>query len=149
MADPIGIVGTAVGVVSFGLQLYSAVATYIDALDGRKDDLASAHAQLDSLRDSLTTIQSALPVSSSVSTSTSTVPPIVTQCKTELDQLERLLQDLIGSNTSGSKLKERMKTLKFPLRRDSLMKLEDRLHKTNSVFQTALSVLNLLVASHI
>ncbi|KAF3021573.1 hypothetical protein E8E14_013363 [Neopestalotiopsis sp. 37M] len=141
MADPIGVVGTAVGVVSFGLQLYSAVATYVDALDGRRDDLASTRAKLDSLRDSLTTIQSALP--SSPSTGTSTIPPIVTECKAELDQLEVLLQDLVGSNASGNKLKERIRTLKFPFRRDSLMKLEDRLHKTNSVFQTALSVLNL------
>ncbi|KAF7536095.1 hypothetical protein G7054_g4821 [Neopestalotiopsis clavispora] len=143
MAEPVGIVGTAVGIISFGLQLYSAIATYIDALDGRKDDLALARVQLDSLRDSITAIQSALPSSPSGGTGTSTIPPIVTECKTELDQLEALLLDLVGSNTSGNKLKERIKTLKFPFRRDSLMKLEDRLHKTNSVFQTALSVLNL------
>ncbi|ETS80502.1 hypothetical protein PFICI_08031 [Pestalotiopsis fici W106-1] len=143
MADPVGIVGTAVGIVSLGLQLYDGIATYFDALDGRKDDLASARAQLNSLRESLNTIQSALPSSSTTSTGAGVVPPIVTECKNELDQLEVLLQELVGSSHPSNKLKERIKTLKFPFRRDNLMKLEDRLHKTNSVFQTALSVLNL------
>lgn len=145
MADPVGIVGTAAGIVSLGLQLYGGITTYCDALEGREDDLASARAQLDSLRDSLVTIQSVLPslVSATASTGSSISPPIVRECEKELSQLDTLLQELAGSSTSTKKLKDRVKTLRFPFRRDNLMKLEDRLHKTNAVFQTALSVFHL------
>lgn len=145
MAEAFGIAGSAVGIVSLGLQLYGGITTYFDALEGREDDLASARAQLGSLRSSLVTIQSVLPPSASATASTgsSTAPPIVRECEKELNQLDTLLQELAGSSTSSKKLKDRVKTLRFPFRRDNLMKLEDRLHKTNAVFQTALIVFHL------
>ncbi|KAK6197682.1 hypothetical protein LQW54_010691 [Pestalotiopsis sp. IQ-011] len=149
MAEAFGIAGSAVGIVSLGLQLYGGITTYFDALEGREDDLASARAQLDSLRGSLVTIQSALPplasasATATASTGSGTVPPIVRECEKELSQLDTLLQELAGSSTSSKKLKDRVKTLRFPFRRDNLMKLEDRLHKTNAVFQTALGVTHL------
>lgn len=42
MADPVGIIGTAIGLVSFGLQLYTTIDEYVRAVEGRDNDLATA-----------------------------------------------------------------------------------------------------------
>ncbi|KAF5661953.1 ankyrin repeat-containing protein [Fusarium circinatum] len=34
MAEPVGITGTAVGIVSFGLKLYTGISEYLDAIKG-------------------------------------------------------------------------------------------------------------------
>lgn len=144
MADPVGVVGTTAGLVSLGLHLYSIIAKYFEALGGRKDDLTSAHVQLDTLRKSLAIIESALPRLELISgPGAEALQSAMGECKNELAQLDALLRKLVDSPMLSAKLKDRAKTLTFPFHRPSLMQLEDRLHKTNGAFQTALGALYL------
>lgn len=144
MAEAAGVVGTAAGLVSLGLQLYSAIATYFEALGGREDDLASARAQLETLRRSLAIIESALPrLELTCRPGGDAVRSAMGECNNELAQLDALLRKLVDSPALSAKSKDRMRTLTFPFHRPSLMKLEDRLHKTNGAFQTALGALYL------
>ncbi|KAH7317156.1 hypothetical protein B0I35DRAFT_434656 [Stachybotrys elegans] len=144
MADPIGILGTAVGVASFGLQIYGAITMYLDALESRGDDLASTKAQLETLKSSLVIIEAAVPpLKTSLLADTSAVETILVSCKTELHKLEAFLQTLVGSLTPVSRLKERIRALSFPFHRPTLMKLEERLGKANSALHTAIDALQL------
>jgi chromosome segregation ATPase len=146
MAEPVGITGTAVGLASFGLQLYGAVSAYLDALETRSEDLKSARAQLEALGSSLTNIESALPrLGSSVRGNVDTTTAIMASCRTELNQLEELLQRLVDSPTPISRMKERMKKLAFPFHRKALIELEEKLERTNGALSTVLGALQLRV----
>jgi ankyrin repeat domain-containing protein 50 len=144
MVDPIGIVGTAVGIASFGLQLCGAITTYFDALESRGDDLKSSKAQLETLQSSLVVIEATIqPMKTTFLVDTSALEKILLSCNTELQRLESLLQTLVGSPTPVSSLRERMKALSFPLHRPTLIKLEERLQRTNGAIHTAICALQL------
>ncbi|KAH6654578.1 hypothetical protein BKA67DRAFT_691580 [Truncatella angustata] len=145
MGDAVGAVGTAAGLVSLGLQLYNGISTYLEALESRKDDLKSAQAQLTNLRRSLAVVDDVLPQLALIrGSAVDTVSSSLEQCKAELSQLDIFVKKLVGISASSSTFKERMKLLKFPFNRHNLAMLEERLHKTNNVFQTVISTFHLL-----
>ena len=148
MADPVGIVGTATGIVSLGLQLYGSISSYIDAVKERREDLAASTRHLQGLRSSLRTIQAAIPtLSTRCQVQGDTVLLCLQSCEDELKSLEKLLGILVDAPVKPSnfiaKLKEEKKRLSFPFHRPSLIKLEDRLQGANSVLQTAIHALEL------
>ncbi|KAF4485453.1 hypothetical protein CGGC5_v008467 [Colletotrichum fructicola Nara gc5] len=57
MADPLGIAGTAAGLVSLGLQLYGEIFKYIKAVNGREDDLKAARKNAEILKKCLLAIK--------------------------------------------------------------------------------------------
>ncbi|KAF5598053.1 hypothetical protein FPCIR_3326 [Fusarium pseudocircinatum] len=68
MAEPVGITGTAIGIVSFGLQLYTGISKYLDAVKGRDEDLKYAKQHTNILRDYLSSLEETLQTIGSDST---------------------------------------------------------------------------------
>jgi hypothetical protein len=144
MADPVGILGTATGVVSLGLQVYRSISDYLDDLEARDHDLASARAQLQVLRHSIAVIETALPTfGPSLRAVTDPAILAIAACQAELGNLEGTVQELTPGQASSSRVKAHIRTLTYPFNRSSLLKIEDRLQKTNSSFQIALAALDM------
>ncbi|KAF5500273.1 hypothetical protein CGCS363_v007494 [Colletotrichum siamense] len=148
MADPLGIAGTAAGLVSLGLQLYGDIFKYIKAVNGREDDLEAARKNAEILRKCLIAIKGATASTNIAQMATKdAVDECVASCKDELKQLEALLTRLRGpeapAETLSARTRERGRRLMYPFRKDSIAELETRLASTNAVLQTALNALGL------
>ena len=148
--DPIGIVGTAGGIVSLGLQLYAGISKFLDDVKARAGDIGSASQHAEGLKNALDEIKaSAARVPNSRLATDSAVLTVIGSCNSELKALEKLLGELRDSRVPPTdlkgKLKETKKKLGYPYRRDGLLLLEQRLQKVNGVLQTALITLCLYV----
>lgn len=146
MAEPVGIVGTAAGIVSLGIQTYGGIAAYLDSYKDREHDLKIATAQLANLRGSLAIIDQAKPrLATKSHLDTTSLACSIKSCEDELKKLDELLRRLSSSSapTSTSAIKDQRKKLTFPFHRPSLTKLEESLERTNNVLQTVLQSLEL------
>lgn len=61
MADPASIVGTAVGVLSLGIQVCQGLVSYYEKWKSFDDDIAHFHASIDGLRITLENLECTLP----------------------------------------------------------------------------------------
>ena len=59
MAEAVGLAASVAGLLSLGLQITGGIATYLDALESRQDELASIKRQNDALSAALDTIKTA------------------------------------------------------------------------------------------
>ncbi|KAJ3956031.1 hypothetical protein N0V92_007428 [Colletotrichum tropicale] len=142
MAEPVGITGTAAGLVSLGLQLYGEISSYLAAYKGRQQDLDFAKLQCDNLKRCIDAINSAsLPPTSDALTAT------LQSCQKEFDALNDLVKGLQGpfspAATLSDKLREKGKKLKYPFQREGLRELKERLESTVPVLQLATQTLGL------
>lgn len=148
MADPIGITGTAVGIVSFGLQLYTGVLEYLDAVKGQDEDLRQANTYAKTLCTSLKSIEDAMGnIDSHHTIPKDAVEECKISCEVELKSLDSLLKDLRGSPVDPTKLassvRRSMRKLSYPFKKKSITKLEEKLNSTNNVLKIALLALQL------
>ncbi|EQB47718.1 hypothetical protein CGLO_13105 [Colletotrichum gloeosporioides Cg-14] len=150
MAEPVGIAGTAAGLVSLGLQLYGEISSYLAAYEGRQQDLDFAKLQCDNLKRCIDAINSAaLPRTSDALTAS------LQSCQKELNALNDLVKGLQGpstpSTTLSKKLREKGKKLAYPFQREGLRELRERLESTVPVLQLATQTLGLdvLLATHV
>ncbi|KAK2776391.1 ankyrin repeat-containing protein [Colletotrichum kahawae] len=148
MADPLGIAGTAAGLVSLGLQLYGEISKYIKAVNGREEDLRAARQNAEILRKCLNAIKGATASTNITQTaSKDAVDECVASCKDELKQLGDLLARLRGpespADTLSAKIMKKGKQLMYPFHKDNIVDLEKRLASTNDVLQTALHALGM------
>ncbi|EQB57837.1 hypothetical protein CGLO_01988 [Colletotrichum gloeosporioides Cg-14] len=148
MADPLGIAGTAAGLVSLGLQLYGEISKYVKGVKGREEDLRAARQNAEILRKCLNAIKGATASTNTAQTaSKDAVDECIASVKDELKQLEDLLTRLRGSeapaNTLSAKARKKGRQLLYPFHKDSIVDLEKRLASTNDVLQTALHALGM------
>ncbi|CVL11712.1 uncharacterized protein FPRN_14912 [Fusarium proliferatum] len=155
MAEAIGVAGSVVGIVSFGLQVYTGLSEYLDAVKGRDEDLQQAKRYAKALLSSLKAIEEVI---SKVNGNNALTPDALAQdaveeckdlCKAELQALGTLLENLKGPLVHHAepfaKAKSSMHKWSYPFKKKSISKLEDRLMSTNNVLKTALSALQLSI----
>ncbi|TEA22119.1 hypothetical protein C8034_v006338 [Colletotrichum sidae] len=127
------VLGTVVGVVSLGMQLCSGVYTYLDGIQGRKEDGLQARIAASSAAAGAATIQGAMEAA-----------------KEELSHLEKLSEQLRAidgpSSSIGEKLKNQKARLLYPFRRDHMERLESRLRNSNEAIQSALQAVQLEIS---
>ncbi|KAF9771514.1 hypothetical protein IL306_010837 [Fusarium sp. DS 682] len=138
--------GTAVGVISLGLQLYAGLSEYLDAVQGRDEDLQQAKRYAKTLQCSLTAIEDAMSkVNGDNIMAQDAVEECTSSCITELKALETLIRDLKGAPTEDpvAKATSSMRKWTYPFKKKNITKLEERLKSANDVLKTALSALQL------
>jgi hypothetical protein len=140
--------GTAIGIISFGLQLYTGLSEYLGAVKGRDEDLLQAKNNAKTLQCSLKAIGEAISkVNGNNALAQDAVEECKNSCEAELKALGTLLTDLKGPpvNPVGpfAKARSSMHKWSYPFKKKNITKLEDRLMSTNNVLKTALSALQL------
>ncbi|KAJ3577525.1 hypothetical protein NPX13_g3041 [Xylaria arbuscula] len=116
-ADPIGVVGTAAGVVSLGLQLYGTLKQYTDDFNSRDDRIIKALSYLGQLKETLDIIgaanQSLKPTHQA---SSDVITSCLRSCNAEMVALQQKLQEygLSQLNTVEERLKDVKKKFKYP-----------------------------------
>ncbi|KAK4147438.1 uncharacterized protein C8A04DRAFT_34148 [Dichotomopilus funicola] len=151
MTDPLSVAGLVAGLLSLGLQVSGGITQYIDALECREAEIASAKRQNDTLQTLLQVVNSSLiPLQREQPTVTLTVQHCVDVCNDELKKLGELVVKLApqppspsGVDSQRSKWKAHGDKLRYPFSRPKLQQLEDRLRNANASLQLALQTLEL------
>ncbi|KAF4501669.1 hypothetical protein FAGAP_2122 [Fusarium agapanthi] len=141
--------GTAIGMISFGLQLYTGLSEYLDAVKGREEDLLQAKNNAKTLQCSLKAIEDTMSQVNGNAMAQDAVEECKSSCESELKALHKLLNDLQGKpiNPSDpvSKARSSMQKLTYPFKKKNIARLEERLKSANNVLNTALSALQLAI----
>ncbi|KAF5553203.1 hypothetical protein FNAPI_6808 [Fusarium napiforme] len=142
--------GTAIGIISFGLQLYTGLSEYLDAVKGRDEDLLQARNNAKTLQCSLKAIEDAMSkVTGDHTIAQDAVEECKSSCQAELKALHQLLRDLKGTAVGPagpvSKARGTIHKWSYPFKKKSINRLEERLKSTNNVLKTALSTLQLAI----
>ncbi|SCV48891.1 uncharacterized protein FFB14_10588 [Fusarium fujikuroi] len=153
MAEPVGITGTAVGILSFGLQLYTGISEYLDAVKGRDEDLQSAKQYAKMLRDNLVSIEVAISaIGSEYTAARYAIERCKSSCETELKGLEVLLLELKGPmvepNNRTEQVKNSLRKYSYPFNKKDIFRLQDRLSLTNNALHTAALALQLAISKN-
>lgn len=147
MAEPVGITGTAVGIVSLGLQMYDSLKNYVDDVKGRDTYVSKTLANLECLQQSLDSINSIIPnLEREHLSSTQAVATALQRCEAELKALEEEVQKHAPAATPSDrkgKMKETRKKLTFPFAKSELENLASRIDRLNSLLSLALQELEL------
>ncbi|KAK1960719.1 hypothetical protein LY78DRAFT_685417 [Colletotrichum sublineola] len=149
MAEPVGITGTAAGLVSLGLQLYGEISKYLSAVKGRQKDLDRARRHHQTLQMCMDAIAAATSSSrGNNAQADAALKACILSCESKLRALEALVARLQGPSTAtggvlSAKLREKGRQYAFPFHRESILELERTLEFTNGALQTALQTLDL------
>jgi hypothetical protein len=150
MADSIGIIGTAAGLVSLGFQVYGGIKDYLEAIQGREEELASINRHVMGLKDALSAIE--MEIGNQAVKTQGSAPSAMSClqfCETELKNLSAVLAEVAstpsipGSSLLRAKLMEGKRQFIYPFKRSHIAKLEERLREANLSLQTALQSLGM------
>ncbi|KAK6836182.1 hypothetical protein PG987_006677 [Apiospora arundinis] len=85
MADPLSVAGLAAGVVSLGLQVASGITSYLDAIKGRQEEVASVKRELDSITSTLQRLDSICSQPQAQHPASTRLRQSIEACRIELD----------------------------------------------------------------
>ncbi|KAK9779110.1 hypothetical protein AB5N19_06527 [Seiridium cardinale] len=149
MAEAFGLIASAAGIMSLGLQVYEGVASYIEGVKDRKPDLSAISRQANILQDIVNALQLAAPQIDAILKINGS--PLLSSLKTVEGELWALklflgsLQDVSSEPPNiASRLKEQKRKLTYPFHRPTLEQLQRRLESANHALQTSLQVVNLM-----
>ncbi|KAK8859911.1 hypothetical protein PGQ11_010645 [Apiospora arundinis] len=153
MADPLSVAGLAAGVVSLGLQVASGITSYLDAIKGRQEEVASVKRELDSITSTLQRLDSICSQTQAQHPASTILRQSIEACRIELDNLGNIpaciqsLNPQQGPSSSTQnvdarlfkKLMETQEHLAYPLRHAAkVQKLASQLRNLRESLQTSL-----------
>ncbi|RWA09262.1 hypothetical protein EKO27_g5832 [Xylaria grammica] len=150
MGDPVGVAGTAVGVVSLGLQLYGGLKQYFDDFNSRDERVAKTLSFLEQLKEALDIINAATrSLRTRQQAPADTVLSCLRSCLGEMQVLQTKMQEFGPSqqiNLKG-KMKEMKKKLEYPFQISVIEEIGKNLERIMS--QLLLTIHGLELHSHL
>ncbi|KAK8044127.1 hypothetical protein PG993_004151 [Apiospora rasikravindrae] len=149
-AESVGLAASIAGLVSLGLQITGGIASYLDALESRKDELASVRRHNNALAAALDTIKVATSHNSFQGQQHASAIEKNTQCcMAELQAVEELLAALADCNTTTwrQRLKNKQRKLTYSFDRPKVQRIVQRLQSANGILQLTLAGLGLDIST--
>ncbi|KAK8015481.1 hypothetical protein PG991_008369 [Apiospora marii] len=144
MTEAIGLAASVAGLVSLGLQITGGIVTYVNALEGRQDDLASVKRQNEAFAATLNIVRAA---SSRFQghQHDQTIKLNLLSCETEIHALEDLLAKLANCDTATWRQQLKNKTRKFTyvFHQSKVQQMLQRLQHANEGLQLVVTALGL------
>lgn len=149
MADPLSVVGSAVGIVSLGLTLCSGLVEYYSAFKHQNAEVDSLLEKLSLLAQTLQAAQPCLQgLRSAHPNTTAQVTLCMDQCSRSISKLQHILQECRSAGSS-SNVTEKIRTVfqraRYPFLKETLRSINQETAETQYQLNTALHVLQLLV----
>ncbi|KAH8878971.1 hypothetical protein GQ53DRAFT_739496 [Thozetella sp. PMI_491] len=143
MADPISIAGTAVGVVSLGIQVCHELVDYLGAVREQRKQINDARVQVQTLRAVFSSLNTSLPhIQVHHPEDATLLQQCLQQCEGKLAETRVFLNKLKGPPTP-SPVQEAGRTLVYPFRRAKLVALRSMLHDAQQCLQLVLQITSL------
>lgn len=147
MAEPFGVVGSTVGVISLGIQVCQGLLTYYESWKGYHQDIEKTLRSIASLTETLKHVSEVLKNNTKQDESIEQqIDSIVVRClagiKALSAELERF-EDYTKSAEIRAKIKSHMRRLYYPFRESTLAKLRESVQDIRDDLVPALGVLQL------
>jgi len=139
-----GVAGSAVGVISLGIQVCQGLLQYYGAWKDVREDVASMCSSVENLAGTLTVLEQTVK-DKSLSGDTKNVQSSIAACETGIQELQRKLikvQKVQGSDTI-SKLHDQGRRLLYPFRESTLIKLKEIVSDIRANLNLAVDTLHL------
>ncbi|EXF83564.1 hypothetical protein CFIO01_00706 [Colletotrichum fioriniae PJ7] len=137
-AESVGLAASVAGLLSLGLQITGGIIKYMDAFEGRDDELRNVKKQNDNLAGTLRAMKTVLAGLQGQSLAvTAAVDQNIRSCEEDLQAIEALcikLSDRAGS-TWTNRLENKKKKVTFAFHRNKLRDLELQLQKAHCTLQ--------------
>ncbi|WQF78758.1 hypothetical protein CDEST_03772 [Colletotrichum destructivum] len=147
------LLGTVVGVVSLGLQVCSGLNTYLDGVQGHREETESTRRHCNYMEALVKQIEDAQQHNSASFSSggSPSLHPVLTGAQTELSSLRDYLNKVCAEATTpqttiAQKIEGQKRKLLYPFRRDHLNRLGERLATANTALQTALDLVQIEIS---
>ncbi|KAI1283943.1 hypothetical protein F5Y07DRAFT_348148 [Xylaria sp. FL0933] len=150
MADPVSVAGTAVGIVSLGLQVYGALNQYLDDFNSRDERVTKTLACLKQLKEALDVIDAAAQsFQTRQQAPANTVLSCLHSCQAEMNALQEKIQGFRSSPQSSvkGKIKEINRKLRYPFDISSVEEMEESLERI--IAQLSLAIYGLELNSQL
>lgn len=142
MSDPISLTGTAVGVISVGIQACQVIVSYCQAWRGYDEDIQSIARKADGLRTPLRVLRKMIEdtekvnpeIASDLKEKTMSIQRAVTRLKTTTDRYGPTL------SPEASRLRSQFKKAAYPFRKQTLHDMANDLDSIRTVLHTTLQV---------
>lgn len=148
MADPVSVAGTAVGMISLGIQVTQSLVNFYNSYKGQNSDLIHMTERLDDLLDTFQCLQKTLSDRNPQAEERSLIKSIETSIK-NCDELIQELQDecqkfsKTSSNGIIAAVKVEGRRVTYPFRQSTLLKLSEHIDEIRANLSSALGVLQL------
>lgn len=149
MSDPVSLAGTAVGVISLGIQACQGPYDYISAIQSRGKDLDALSRQIQSLNSAFQALKVVIPKVESLprpnATAIDALQKCVTNCEHGVGQLQEQLKSLQKTTTKDVKgrIIDAGRKAAFGLRRGELSSMQEKLQSTTAAAELALQIVSL------
>lgn len=147
MTDPATVVGTAVGVISLGIQVCQGLVSYYEKWKSFDDDIANLHAGIDGLRTTLENLEFILPKLEN--SNTSIIADVEKKVVSSFDGIRRLEDVLAKCHSSVSANIVRQKGYRlvhktfYPFKEATLQDLNNNVTNLQHDLKTSLQSLTL------
>ncbi|CAI7614167.1 unnamed protein product [Penicillium glandicola] len=142
MSDPLSVAGTAVGIISLGLQVCGEIVSFCQAWRGFNEDIQNITEKADGLRMPLRALREM------IEDFRTTDPTIASDLETKAMSIERAIKrlktatDRYASTTSDTdSLRFQLKKAAYPFRKEGLRDMASDLDSIQLVLHTALQIL--------
>jgi ankyrin repeat domain-containing protein 50 len=127
MAEALGVAGSVVGIVSFGIQLCQGLVQYYGSWKDRDDNIKATTSSLENLSTILVLIQTSVQGRSFPKDIVETVEKSIESCESGIKQLNNKLAKVKSTDKADlkSKLKDHGGRLLYPFKESTLAKLRE------------------------
>ncbi|KAL4882182.1 hypothetical protein BJY04DRAFT_217504 [Aspergillus karnatakaensis] len=149
MGEPFAAAGSAVGVISLGLQVSKGLISYFHEYKGSGEEISHLSFRIIALQETLDAISAILPDAQARGTPALSdyfkiAQRRIEECENIIHELDEMLKDAkIGSPPSASGMKGAMTRVRYPFRRPALLEMLHKVEGLQQNLHTALLTLQL------
>jgi hypothetical protein len=147
MADPFSVAGTAVGIISLGIQTCKGIVWYIDTAKDAKEKAERLRREVEQLTDILESLENTVTQAGLSSTSSTVTYAGISACASALEQIKERLgkRSSIGRSHIRTRLQTIKERLSYPFKEGELVYWKNALDHVQQHLQTALLALQMYV----
>jgi hypothetical protein len=147
MADPLSVAGSAVGIISLGIQVCQGLVSYLRSIQGRHQEIASHLKEVRGLSSVFHLLNDAVPrLARQRHGDAAVIGQCLIDCKEQLVDLQQLVLKLRGppnpSDVKG-KMKQAGRAVIYPFREGELASIRRGLQSLNTNLKLAIDVASL------
>ena len=145
MADPLSITGTAVGVVSLGIQVTQSLVEFYNSYKHQDSELRSITERLEDLTETFRSLERSISNRTFQVEERNSIETSIANCKEHIQELQEECQKFCKPSSTGIRaaVKVAGRRVTYPFRRSTLQKVDEDIGEIRANLSLALDVLHL------
>lgn len=152
MSDPLSVAGSAVGIISLGIQVCQGLISYLQSLQGREQDIKDSLNDVQTVISILYSLKSILPKVDKSSSETPAIRRCLAESEEKIRELQQFSLEIRGTQSPEHDILARIdhagRALLYPFREGKLKSLCQALKSLLQNLSLSLNITSLYVSNH-